>query len=68
MKSRAKLFLENAGDSAALVAKLRAAEELITSMQVRMESLEAQLKASAKASEKPAALNPTPAPAAAQKL
>ena len=47
MKSRAKLFLENAGDSAALVAKLRASEELIASMQVRMESLEAQLKASA---------------------
>ena len=68
MKSRAKLFLENAGDSAALVAKLRASEELIASMQVRMESLEAQLKASAKASEKPAALNPTPAPAAAQRL
>ena len=71
MKARAILFLENAGDSSALVAKLRAAEELITSMQVRMESLEAQLKASAKASEKPAAaaaLNPTPAPAATQKL
>ena len=47
MKSRARLFLENAGDSAALVAKLRASEELIASMQVRMESLEAQLKASA---------------------
>ena len=69
MKARAILFLENAGDSSALVAKLRAAEELITSMQVRMESLEVQLKASAKASEKPAAaLNPTPAPAATQKL
>ena len=63
MKSRAGLFLENAkSDSGPLVAKLRAAEELITSMQVRMESLEAQLKASAKASEKPAAANPTPAP------
>ena len=47
MKSRAKLFLENAGDSAALVAKLRAAEELIASMEVRMESLEAQLQAAA---------------------
>lgn len=63
MKSRAKLFLENAGDSAALVAKLRASEELIASMQVRMESLEAQLKASAMenakgASAKPAEANP----------
>ena len=52
MKSRARLFLENAGDSAALVAKLRASEELIASMQVRMESLEAQLKASAMESAK----------------
>ena len=63
MKSRAKLFLENAGDSAALVAKLRASEELIASMQVRMESLEAQLKASAMenakgASAKSAEANP----------
>ena len=63
MKSRAKLFLENAGDSAALVAKLRASEELIASMQVRMESLEAQLKASAMenakgTSAKPAEANP----------
>lgn len=63
MKSRARLFLENAGDSAALVAKLRASEELIASMQVRVESLEAQLKASAMenakgASAKPAEANP----------
>lgn len=46
MKSRAALFLENAkSDSGPLVAKLRAAEELITSMEVRMKSLEAQLQA-----------------------
>ena len=70
MKSRAGLFLENAkSDSGPLVAKLRAAEELIASMEVRMKSMEAQLKASAKASEKPAAaLHPTLAPAAVQKL
>ena len=54
MKSRAGLFLENAkSDSGPLVAKLRAAEELITSMEVRMKSLEAQLQAA------------TPVPAAA---
>ena len=58
MKARAILFLENAGDSSALVAKLRAAEELITSMQVRMESLEAQLKASARENAKNAPANP----------
>ena len=46
MKSRAGLFLENAkSDSGPLVAKLRAAEELIASMEVRMKSLEAQLQA-----------------------
>ena len=46
MKSRAGLFLENAkSDSGPLVAKLRAAEELITSMEVRMKSLESQLQA-----------------------
>ena len=48
MKSRAGLFLENAkSDSGPLVAKLRAAEELIASMEVRMKSLEAQLQAAA---------------------
>ena len=61
MKSRAKLFLENDGDSAALVAKLRASEELIASMQVRMESLEAQLKASAWENAKNAPANPVEA-------
>lgn len=54
MKSRAGLFLENAkSDSGPLVAKLRAAEELIASMEVRMKSMEAQLQAA------------TPVPAAA---
>ena len=67
MKSRAKLFLENAGDSAALVAKLRASEELIASMQVRMESLEAQLKASAMENAKGASAKSAEA-AIAQKL
>lgn len=48
MKSRAGLFLENAkSDSGPLVAKLRAAEELIASMEVRMKSMEAQLQAAA---------------------
>ena len=48
MKARAGLFLENAkSDSGPLVAKLRAAEELITSMEVRMKSMEAQLQAAA---------------------
>jgi len=48
MKARAGLFLANgASDSGPLVAKLRAAEELISSMQVRMDSMEAQLKATA---------------------
>ena len=48
MKSRAALFLENAkSDSGPLVAKLRAAEELIASMEVRMKSMEAQLQAAA---------------------
>ena len=61
MKARAKLFLENAGGSAALVAKLRASEELIASMQVRMESLEAQLKASAMENAKGASAKPAEA-------
>ena len=61
MKSRAKLFLEHAGDSAALVAKLRASEELTASMQVRMESLEAQLKASAMENAKGASAKPAEA-------
>lgn len=61
MKSRAKLFLENAGDSAALVAKLRASEERIASMQVRLESLEAQLKASAMENAKGASAKPAEA-------
>ena len=53
MKSRAGLFLENAkSDSGPLVAKLRAAEELIFSMEVRMKSLEAQLQAAAPAATK----------------
>ena len=56
MKSRAGLFLENAkSDSGPLVAKLRAAEELIASMEVRMKSLEAQLQAAA-----PKAVQPHP--------
>ena len=53
MKSRAGLFLENAkSDSGPLVAKLRAAEELIFAMEVRMKSLEAQLQAAAPAATK----------------
>lgn len=57
MKSRAGLFLENAkSDSGPLVAKLRAAEELIASMQVRMESMEAQLQAAAPKSTAPVKL------------
>ena len=69
MKSRAGLFLENAkSDSGPLVAKLRAAEELIASMEVRMKSLEAQLQAFAPVPAAAPALNPTPAPAAVQKL
>ena len=57
MKSRAGLFLENAkSDSGPLVAKLRAAEELIASMEVRMKSLEAQLQAAAPKSGQPAKL------------
>ena len=55
MKARAILFLENAGDSSALVAKLHAAEAQNAAMQVRLESLEAQLKSLAAASEKPTA-------------
>lgn len=57
MKARAGLFLANGtAASGPLVAKLRAAEELISSMQVRMDSMEAQLKAtaSATASDSPA--------------
>ena len=54
MKSRAGLFLENAkSDSGPLVAKLRAAEELIASMEVRMKSMEAQLQAAAPATAQP---------------
>ena len=69
MKSRAGLFLENAkSDSGPLVAKLRAAEELIASMEVRMKSLEAQLQAFAPVPAAAPALNPAPAPAAVQKL
>lgn len=57
MKSRAGLFLENAkSDSGPLVAKLRAAEELIASMEVRMKSLEAQLQAAAPKAAQPAKL------------
>ena len=57
MKSRAGLFLENAkSDSGPLVAKLRAAEELIFSMEVRMKSLEAQLQAAAPKSTAPVKL------------
>ena len=56
MKSRAGLFLENAkSDSGPLVAKLHAAEAQNAAMQVRLESLEAQLKSLAAASEKPTA-------------
>ena len=58
MKARAGLFLENAkSDSGPLVAKLRAAEELIVSMEVRMKSMEAQLQAAAPV---PAAAAPVP--------
>ena len=57
MKSRAGLFLENAkSDSGPLVAKLRAAEELIASMEVRMKSMEAQLQAAAPATAQPVKL------------
>lgn len=57
MKARAGLFLENAkSDSGPLVAKLRAAEELITSMEVRMKSMEAQLQAAAPATAQPVKL------------
>ena len=57
MKSRAGLFLENAkSDSGPLVAKLRAAEELIASMEVRMKSMEAQLQAAAPKSTAPVKL------------
>ena len=59
MKSRAGLFLENAkSDSGPLVAKLRAAEELIFSMEVRMKSMEAQLQAAASTVEKTALTKP----------
>ena len=57
MKSRAGLFLENAkSDSGPLVAKLRAAEELIASMEVRMKSMEAQLQAAAPTTAQPVKL------------
>ena len=57
MKARAGLFLENAkSDSGPLVAKLRAAEELIASMEVRMKSMEAQLQAAAPTTAQPVKL------------
>jgi len=61
MKARAGLFLENAkSDSGPLVAKLRAAEELITSMEVRMKSMEAQLQAAAPVPAAPVPAAPVP--------